>query len=186
MWCPPYDHLHDDDAFRDAVAETVLQVKLGSTQCAPSQALRMLVEQLLDLDPMRRATIDRLCETTYFVLMLKEGGSSKLLRLTYDSARQSFSDRPSRVRKASRRARTTLSRIDSEGVLDSVPGSPAPTRALMIKTGADLSRPREPDSPTSPRPLHAPVGIGLVPTLPEMPADAPTRPPSFDAAAAPA
>ena len=42
LWCPPYDHLHDDEAFRDAVSETVLQVKLGSTQCAPSPALRTL------------------------------------------------------------------------------------------------------------------------------------------------
>ena len=57
-------------------SETVLQVKLGSTQCAPSPALRMLVEQLLDLEPARRATVDQLCEAAYFDLVLPnaEGG----------------------------------------------------------------------------------------------------------------
>ena len=166
LWCPPYDHLHDDEAFRDAVGETVLQVKLGSTQCAPSPALRMLVEQLLELDPARRATIDQLCEATYFDLLLKEGGQHKLLRLTYDSTRRSFSDKPvAERRKTGRRKRVTLSRIDSEGAVEQ---PPSPSRNLKIQTRIDLSQPREPNSPM---PLNALAGL----------ADAPTRPPSFDA-----
>ena len=55
--------------FRDGVTETVVQIKLGSTQCAPSPALRMLVDQLLDMNPDKRSTIDEICETKYFDLM---------------------------------------------------------------------------------------------------------------------
>ncbi len=170
LWCPPYDHLHDDEAFRDAVSETVLQVKLGSTQCAPSPALRMLVEQLLDLEPARRATVDQLCEAAYFDLVLPnaEGGARKLLRLTYDSARRSFSDTPMPNRRpCGRRKRVTLSRIDSTES-DKLG---AAARGLRVQTSVDLSRPREPDSPTSPSPIHAPEGL----------AEPPTRPASFDA-----
>ena len=165
-----YDHLHDDEAFRDAVGETVLQVKLGSTQCAPSPALRMLVEQLLDLEPARRATVDQLCEAAYFDLVLSnaEGGARKLLRLTYDSTRRSFSDTPIPNRRpCGRRKRVTLSRIDSTES-DKLG---AAARGLRVQTSVDLSRPREPDSPTSPSPIHAPEGL----------AEPPTRPASFDA-----
>ena len=101
-----YDHLHDDEAFRDAVGETVLQVKLGSTQCAPSPALRMLVEQLLDLEPARRATVDQLCEAAYFDLVLPNAeGGRRIIGLVKQPVTQSSQRQPLRqpMRRVQRR-----------------------------------------------------------------------------------
>ena len=70
-------------------------------------------------------------------------------------------------RPCGRRKRVTLSRIDSTES-DKLG---AAARGLRVQTSVDLSRPREPDSPTSPSPIHAPEGL----------AEPPTRPASFDA-----
>ena len=154
LWCPPYDHLHDDEAFRDAVGETVLQVKLGSTQCAPSPALRMLVEQLLDLEPARRATVDQLCEAAYFDLVLPnaEGARGSCCGSPTTRARRSFSDTPIPNRRpCGRRKRVTLSRIDSTES-DKLG---AAARGLRVQTSVDGRA-----SPTRRRRHHHPRARG--------------------------
>ena len=67
---------------------------------ATAKALRMLVEQLLDLEPARRATVDQLCEAAYFDLVLPnaEGGARKKARRGGASAAaQALDQRPTLV-----------------------------------------------------------------------------------------
>ncbi|KAJ1460987.1 kinase-like domain-containing protein [Pelagophyceae sp. CCMP2097] len=56
VWCPPYEHLHDVNAFSCGICEAVSRVKLGSLQTPPSEPVRKLLEQLLQIEPERRAT----------------------------------------------------------------------------------------------------------------------------------
>ena len=93
LWCLPYDHLHDDEAFprRRRRDRAPGQARLDAVRavcrrrCACSW-------RALDLEPARRATVNEPCEAAYFDLVLPnaEGGVSEELRLTYDSTRRSF------------------------------------------------------------------------------------------------
>lgn len=91
LWCPPYEHLHDVNAFSCGIAEAVSRVKLGSADGPPSDHVHKLLEQLLQVEPERRATIQEVCNARWFDLLKSTpGGAMQILRLTFDRDRLSF------------------------------------------------------------------------------------------------
>lgn len=94
LWCPPYEqHLNDVDNFAASLITAVARVKRGCSE-PPSEAVRKLLDQMLQIEPERRATIQDICSAKFFELLrVTPEGYMQLLRLTFDrESRGSFSD----------------------------------------------------------------------------------------------
>lgn len=119
LWCPPYEYLSDVEAFSTGIASAVARVKLGSHE-PPSEPVRKLFDQLLQVEPERRASIDQICSAKWFELLrVSPEGYTQLLRLTFDRESRAF-ERPSSAnrRVAYRELPPQLSTIHS---IDSAP-----------------------------------------------------------------
>ncbi|KAJ8602812.1 hypothetical protein CTAYLR_002585 [Chrysophaeum taylorii] len=87
LWCPPYEHLGDCDSFSRGIRDAVARVKLGCAE-PPSEPVRKLLDQLLQVEPERRATIEHLCSAKWFELLrVTPEGCTSILRLTFDRDR---------------------------------------------------------------------------------------------------
>lgn len=94
LWCPPYEqHLNDVEAFAASLITSVARVKRGCHE-PPSEAVRKLLDQMLQIEPERRATIQDICSAKFFELLrVTPEGYTQLLRLTFDrDSRASFGD----------------------------------------------------------------------------------------------
>ena len=86
-WCPPYEELNDPEKFLDGVRRAAARVKLGAAAGPPSEPMAALLEQLVQIDPARRATVADVCGAPVFGLLRDSpSGGRKFLRLTYDDA----------------------------------------------------------------------------------------------------
>ena len=86
-WCPPYEELQDPEKFLDGVRRAAARVKLGAAAGPPSEPMAALLEQLVQIDPARRATVADVCGAPVFGLLRDSpSGGRKFLRLTYDDA----------------------------------------------------------------------------------------------------
>ena len=85
LWCPPYEHLHDVHAFSSGIEDSVARVKLGASNGPPSDPVRRLFDQLLQVEPEKRASIDEICSASWFDLLRSTpDGLTQFLRLTFD------------------------------------------------------------------------------------------------------
>lgn len=102
LWCPPYDHLTDVQKFSNAVCTAVSRVKLGSMASPPSEPISRLLEQLLQVEPGRRANVEQICAAPWFGLLKSDpSGAMSMLRLTFAPA----GEEPAAAAKPTRRAR---------------------------------------------------------------------------------
>ena len=68
-WCPPYEELNDPEKFLDGVRRAAARVKLGAAAGPPSEPMAALLEQLVQIDPARRATVADVCGAPVFGLL---------------------------------------------------------------------------------------------------------------------
>mmetsp|Transcript_3242 Transcript_3242/g.10049 ORF Transcript_3242/g.10049 Transcript_3242/m.10049 type:complete len:452 (-) Transcript_3242:740-2095(-) len=135
LWCPPYEHLSDVAAFSQGVVAAVGRVKLGCHE-PPSEPVRKLLDQLLQIEPERRATIEQVCSAKWFELLrVTKEGYTQLLRLTFDrdAPRNSFGDRPSSAQRRvvyrdAPRELATIPSLDSAHELNRLSASEDPHR----------------------------------------------------------
>lgn len=107
LWCPPYEQLNDVVAFSTGIAAAVHRVKLGTYEPPyepPSEPVRQLFDQLLQIEPERRSSIEQICSARWFELLtVTSDGVTQLLRLTFDIDRSAFDNRPSAQRRVAYR-----------------------------------------------------------------------------------
>lgn len=138
LWCTPYEQLSDVDAFANGVGLAKTRIQFGFLE-PPSDPVRTLLDQLLQIEPENRATIEQVCSAKWFELLrVNSDGYSQMLRLTFD--RSSFSgDRPPSARRVAYRE-------PPKELLH----SPIPAPTTPILEGFPLSAPHYPASSTTP------------------------------------
>lgn len=128
LWCTPYEQLSDVDAFASGVGHAKERIQFGFYE-PPSDPVRTLLDQLLQVEPERRATIEQVCSAKWFELLrVNSEGYSQMLRLTFD--RSSFSgDRPPSARRVAYREmpKEFHSPIPAPAIVrEALPSSPVP------------------------------------------------------------